>query len=357
MNLYKKTVPYLLMGAAFLLKSNSAAAQTNVFDIPRLKIEQTNLATLPNYEFSLVNYFPIMQLVQKADNLRNLFIDNVLESRKKIVATRGKHGYNRAVKKELPGAPVRLHCMFGQYTNLNRALDALGDTMKIIPANASRACFAFIDEMKKEYGTPEFAGSLYEGRAYESDSAYNAALEKYLRTHGATDGDKRAAATQQFAKNNFSIEHVTPGTILIVPRPRDHRKRHAILFLGRGTATKNGDFVETPNGKWMYAGFNNESIGNLFTSYDMSKVFGADIKKISTQIYARELKTLESLPTDQLIQYISHGTTISVLELKKLSRSELIKMVRAKYFGKPMRKFNPVSPIAMIANNHQQTRS
>lgn len=367
MNLYKKTIPYILFGAASLFGHNSSNAQNAQLpqpitsQIPGVDVIAKNQSIIDvKYPITeAYNQFNQVknQLENRAENLCDIYIDNVLDARARIAPTRGTRKYRKTVRRELPGAPVGLHCVYGQYTQLARALDMTGDTLTIIPRNANAACDAFRKKMAQKYRGPEYDECTRNGRAWPSDSAYNAGLRKYLAAHGVTDTTeyaRRGALAAQFAQNNFSMDDVNPGSILIVPRTRRSRNKfHAIMFLGRGHV-QNGKFIPSADGKCIYVGFNRENIGDMFGAYDTSNVFCADIERIAAVDYGKELKRLETLPRDKMIEYIISGTNMCPADFAKMSHAELIKMVHAKYFGQLKYKQRMIT---MAARTVQACRS
>ncbi|MBD5400177.1 hypothetical protein HDR61_00295 [bacterium] len=340
MKLYKKIVPYMLLSSAALFSNHSANAQSTKDAVPEFKNSNEMIAHA-SYEYHTQYTIKQNRIQERAENTRVMYVENMLGAQKRLAPTLKTKGYANAVRNELPGAPVGLHCMYGQYTQLMRALNENGDTITVIPNTAKSACIAFKDQMRKKYAKPEYAGAIKEGRAFESDSAYNAALQEYLTRQGITEhspSDKRSAATAAFAAKNFSVEHVNPGSIWIVPRFRGAKTQfHAIMFLGAGRIQA-GEFVADANGRYMYTAHNLEKIGDLFKSWDMSNVFSADIEKILTVEYSKELKRLESMPRDKMIKYLTADNKIDAKELLTLTRPELIRMVQAKYFGEDITK-------------------
>lgn len=347
MKLYKKVVPYLIMGSATMFSNNSANAQDiKTSDLPKPNTELQVPNELFAKNMSVVNYarqYAITQsrLTARAENTCDMYIENMLAAQKRLNPTIGTRGYRAAVRKELPGAPVGLHCMYGQYTQLMRALNENGDTLTVIPQGGKSACIAFKDQMRRKYTKPEYTDAIKEGRAFESDSTYSAELARHLARRGITDSTevaKRDAAIAEFAKRNFSLAHVNPGSIMIVPRFRGSKtKFHAIMFLGEGRVEA-GEFVPGPTGKYMFTAHNRERIGDVVQSWDMSNVFCADIEQILQVEYAKELKRLESMSRDQMVDYIADGTQISAEKLLALPRGDLIRLVHAKYFGDDVQK-------------------
>lgn len=347
MKLYKKVVPYLMLGSVTMFSNNSANAQE--VKTPEQPDSNTELR-VPNEliakNMSVVNTvspYAITQsrLIARAENTCDMYIENMLAAQKRLNPKIGTRGYRAAVRKELPGAPVGLHCMYGQYTQLMRALNENGDTLTIIPKGGKSACIAFKDQMRHKYSRPEYAGAIKEGRAFESDSAYSAELARHLGRRGITDSTevaRRDAAIAEFAKHNFSLAHVNPGSIMIVPRFRGSKSKfHAIMFLGEGRV-QSGEFVPDTTGKYMFAAHNNERIGDVMQTWDTTSVFCADVEQILQVEYSKELKRLESMPRDKMVEYIVAGTQISAEKLLALPRGDLICLVHAKYFGDDVQK-------------------
>lgn len=363
MKLYRIALPYLMIGSAAIFSNNSANAQDiKTPDAPNQHTELQVPNELIAKNMSVVNTvspYAITQsrLTARAENTCDMYIENMLAAQKRLNPKIGTRGYRAAVRKELPGAPVGLHCMYGQYTQLMRALNENGDTLTIIPKGGKSACIAFKDQMRRKYSRPEYAGTIKEGRAFESDSAYSAELAKYLERRGITDSTeaaRRDAAIAEFAKHNFSLAHINPGSIMIVPRFRGSKSKfHAIMFLGEGRVEA-GEFVPGATGKYMFTAHNRERIGDIVQNFDMSNVFSADIEQILQVEYAKELKRLESMPRDQIVEYIVAGTQISAERILKLSRGDLIQLVRAKYFGDDVQKaLNAPKMPPQISMQHQ----
>ena len=349
MKLYKKAIPYVLMGVASVHNFNSANAQS-LDMVPLVSTSSpTNIIARMQMQidmpYELIN--KNVQLSAKAKNLRTKYIGNVLNSRKKIASYRGTSQYTTVVSQELPGATVGRHCMYGQYTQLMRALAEIGDTLTIVPLQGSRDCVEFKSQMREKYSGAEYKDCILEGRVFPSDSAYNAALDRYLTRNGIgtkTDAAKRAEAIARFKRGNFSVESVNPGSIWIVPRYAGERTLfHAIMFLGRGKVV-DGHFVSSNDGQYMYAGFNREQIGNVFEAYDMSHVFSADIERISATAFGKELAKLESMPNDKIIEYILQNINIRPEELRGMPRHVLVGMLHSAYFGKQNVRNMQVAP-------------
>ena len=333
---FKWTVPYLLLGVTLL--SGAGASSPYAENIPAPVTSANDLSvsyriTMPyntDFERSVNEFY----LDDKADSLCRTYVSNMLRSQAKLEPLLGKRGYSAAVRAELPGAPVGKHCVWGQYTQLSRALSEMGDTITVIPDGARTGCAQFMHLMREKY---KKTGTIREGVMFRSDSAYNAALERYLtRRHVTpqTPDSVRRAMVAKFAANNFSADSLSVGTILIVPRHRGaHNLFHAIMYLGRGRV-ENGVFVADASGNHIYVGHNREKIGDLFGTYDTNNVFAADTRHIVRNAYAQELSALENMPTDKLVAFVSDGDT-QKLPPHMYSRDQLLRVARDKYFNKP----------------------
>lgn len=351
---FKWTVPYLFLGATLLggtgasspYSENVSAPVTSANDAA-VDLSASYRITLPyNTDFErCVNEF---YLDDKADSLCRSYMSNMLRSQAKLEPLLGKRGYSAAVRAELPGAPVGKHCVWGQYTQLSRALSEMGDTITVIPDGARTGCAQFKHLMREKYKN---TGAIREGIMFRSDSAYNAALERYLarcRVTPQTPDSVRRAMVAKFATNNFSADSLSAGTILIVPRHRGSRNLfHAIMYLGRGRI-ENGVFVADTSGNHIYAGHNREKIGDLFGTYDTNNVFAADTRHIVRNAYAQELSALENMPTDKLVAFVSDGDA-QKLPPHMYSRDQLLRVARDKYFNKPPLHMGSVVPQTTIA--------
>ena len=335
MKLLKQFIPYVIFGGTLIgaTASDTTPEKNAEFTHKNEKMQSGNLDFIkyePEHEYALNAKY----LDDKADSLCNVYINNMLVSQQKLKPLIGTRKYHRAVRDELPGAPVGYHCLYGQFTHLARALDEMGDTLTIIPEDARMACFVFKNQMREKYSGTQ--NCIYEGIMHKSDSAYNAALGRYLerkKVTAATPDSVKNAHITRFAQNNFSADAIAPGAILIVPRYRGSRSRfHAIMFLGRGRV-ENNEFIPDSTGQHMYVGHNRENMGDLFRAYDTSNVFAADTKNIVRDGYQKELEKIESMSYNQLIEYLSDNNKTS---LTGLSRDRLLYMARNKYFNKPL---------------------
>lgn len=240
----------------------------------------------------------------KAKNLCDTYINFVLQGQKNIKS--GKGGHARSVQRELPGAPAKWYCLFGLYTQLNRALNQMGDTLTLIPFTSRNACPTFRKEMRQKYSAQEYAGALHSGKMFKSDVEYNRALEAFLKHNRITDStpeDKRNAVIAKFQKNNFKASDLHPGAIIIVQHNNISSNTHAITYLGRGRV-EHGKFVPDENGAFIYAGYNNESIGDIFKVYNTKHIFAADIYNIAQVDYGKEYDKLMNMEHDDLFRFV-----------------------------------------------------
>lgn len=335
----RKVLPYVFAG--FLVGSPKPVGgfhdMNNGFHIQHKKE-----ITIPTHE---------ERIEQRATELCDLYIDYVLQGQQNIKNSKTSH--RKAVRQELPGAPVGLHCIFGQYTELNRALKQLGDTLTVIPKDARFACPTFKLKMSKKY--KNLPGALRNGKMFKSDADYNRALDAFLRHNKITDQapiTERQKFTKKFARANYSADSLHPGTILIIQKTANPNNTHAIMYLGRGKK-ENGKFVPDSNGKHMYAGFNNESFGDLFMSYDMDRVFATDIHAILVALYTQEFEKINNMNYDESFEYV-YGmpkTLSAVTPNEKMVRN----MAAEKYLSRaqgnyvmPVVNFNKKRNIATV---------
>lgn len=325
-------VPYLIFGCT-LTNTTGPTESTDIqannqFATPQEPISLIENTTTPENQDHIKDscYLDI-----KADSLCDIYIQNMLDTHQRLRPLMGTCKYARAVRQELPGAPVGAHCLYGQFTHLARALDTMGDTITIIPEDARMACINFKNQMRQKYA--HIPSCIYEGRMHESDSIYNTALNTYLKSKNitaATDDSIRAKHTAKFAQNNFSADAISPGTIMIVPRHRGSRNTfHAIMFLGRGYI-ENGDFIPDSTHKHIYAGHNRENIGDLFRTFDTSNVFVANTRNIVRTEYQQELSQIKEMSNYDLANYLSPNNEDC---FTYISRDILLNMARDKYFN------------------------
>ncbi len=335
---FKSVIPYLLMGATLGPVNSGASAQpggiTNEKHVAYQQPDFNTLTTLfVHYDTTIAqNRITDAYLDDKAENLCDIYVRNMLTAQAKLNPLLGKRGYSAAVRRELPGAPVGMHCVWGQHTQLARALAETGDTLTIIPDGARTACVQFKNQMRKKYNTAEYSGCINEGILYESQPEFLDAQKKFLIRNkvlaNAPDSVKQKTK-QKFQQKNFCADELNPGTILIVPRYRGSKNHfHAIMYLGRGFV-QDGKFVADANGRHIYTGHNRENIGDLFKSYDTSNVFAADIKQIAKAEYTKELGRIKAMSNDELRQYLGEQAIYNLYP-----RKTLLGLAIAKYFNK-----------------------
>ncbi len=336
---FKSIVPYLLVGT--MTGITSVNAQPDTIDEKNITSFHQFDAMIPTVvwrNFDLKIQDTDSCLDNKAKKLCDIYVKNMLRSHAKLNPLLGTRGYSAAVRRELPGAPVGYHCVWGQHTQLARALAETGDTLTIIPEGARTACLQFKQKMRDKYTGKDYTDCIFEGTVYPSDSVYQAAKNKFLTRNkvGANTPDSvKKQLITRFEKKNFNADNLNSGTILIVPRYHGSRNTfHAIMYLGRGSI-QNGKFVPSNNGRHIYAGHNRETIGDLFNSYDMSNVFAADIKEIARFEYAKELKKIKSMNSQQLIQFLGEPALYCLYP-----REKLLSLAIAKYFNKDATEMN-----------------
>ena len=255
----------------------------------------------------------------RAMTLTNLYVNKAVSGAQRIMQDKKHKNYVHAVQSELPGAPRTpghtWHCLYGQSTQLNRALNELNDTIQIIPKtnNAHQASSTFIDQMTKLYSGPEYQNALYRGHLYVTRQEYERALNKYLRVNmRKTDATKanslRAELTQKFAKNNFCATTLNPGTIIIV------NSGHAVMYLGQGKV-KNGDFIPDANGTAICCSYNAEHTAIELNTWPTSQAFAADIHNIAIVKYKKESELADS---------IAHAEAMEMFNIRNMFDRNLV---------------------------------
>lgn len=360
---FKRIIPYLIAGIPLAASFNNARAQfisapttNNDATAKVINTNRTNdlLALAEKVDVHFHDVYNVENYLDlKAEDLCTQYKINMLDSQARLEPYIGKRGYANAVRKELPGAPVGLHCVYGQYTQLQRALDAMGDTLTIVPAGASRQCVAFKNQMRQRYSDAAgYENCIFEGKMYETDSAYFAAMNAYMVKQHASTEESVIQHMIQFERNNFSVESIEAGSMLIVPRTRGNTKLfHMIMYLGRGRI-ENNKFVPDVNGRPVYTAHNREKLGYLFDAWDTNNVFAANIQQIARTKYAQELKRIESMPRQQLIKYILSGNiSVSAEQLDKMPTDMLQKMARDKYFNLQIPRMRPIDMPVIAQSN------
>ena len=352
----KWTIPYLLFGSTMFCGTGVSMTAPTATTVSRPSVFADDVRGVALSYRSIIPYDCIFErsvnefyLDDKADSLCSAYMSNMLRAQAKLAPLMGKSGYSAAVRAELPGAPVGRHCVWGQHTQLSRALSEMGDTITVIPNGARTCCHQFKYLMREKYAD---TGAIREGVMFRSDSSYNVALNRYLarnRVTSETPDSVRRAVAAKFARNNFSADSLNAGTILIVPRHRGAQNLfHAIMYLGRGRV-ENGVFVPDTLGKHIYAGHNREKIGDLFGTYDTNNVFAADTRQIVRNAYAKELQQIEALSERDLRAFIS-DSTVNAQELTCCTRDQLLRIARDKYFKKqPLHTYSVASMLTAPA--------
>lgn len=324
---FKKILPYLLFGAMAITPGRIG----DFYDIPdSVHAKKTvKLDTKSNAE----------KLEQKATELCDTYIDFVIQGQKNINNSDLNH--RRAVLNELPGAPVGLHCIYGQYTQLNRAIAELGDTINIIPEAGRNACSTFRREMLKKYSAPEYAGAIHQGKMMKP-RAYKSALKSFLRRNNvttATPDSVRQAVIAKFAQNHFSVESLHPGSILIIQKTADPNNTHAVMFLGRGYV-RDDNFIPDERGSFIYAGYNNESMRDIFATYNTNRIFAADIHDIALVAYTKEFEKLQQANSEELFRFVYELP--SDIYAMVPNRQHIEALAEQKFFDKQMPVAKPI---------------
>ena len=332
---FKAIYKYLLFGSLALFPRGCGEFHDEKsYPLHAQEIVQTNV---PNVDD---------QINAKAQDLVDTYIDNVLAGQNRI--KHSKKGHARAVLDEFPGAFVRWYCIYGQYNQWNRAVAEMGDTLKLIPFDARHSCPEFRRLMKQKYSGPEYAGVLYNGKMFKSDRDYNNALAAFLKRNKVTDetpDSVRQNIINKFAQNNFSIESLHPGAMVIIQKNNTPSNTHAVMYLGRGRM-KNGKFIPDTNGKHLYAGYNNESIEDVFAAYRTDHIFAVDMYNLSRVAYTQELQKVQNMDYDEMFRYVydePYQGSYALAPNTKTMRA----MATDKYFNK--QNFQPtVQPVRMV---------
>ena len=308
---FKKIIPYILTMSAFLLTNAPTSPYTQ-------KAKANNSTDYKNFNtlYSLsahmeTDYDTTPQITpkEKSTLLINTYIDNAISGIQRIQDAKKTQPYVRAVRSELPGAPCNsekhggtLHCLYGQYTQLQRTLKELGDTIQIIPKtedNAHMSSLSFKRHMAKLYNKPEYPNAIYSGHLYPTKSEYTRALNKYVKQkciHVRTNNidSLHLHYADEFTKDNYCADMLNPGSIIIV------NIGHAIMYLGQGHI-KNKQFVpDSINGTAICCSYNIEHTAVKLTKWGTTKSFAADIKNIATVKYEQEYKRADSLARAEL---------------------------------------------------------
>ena len=250
--------------------------------------------------------------MQLSFNGRENIVNNIPRYAKKY----GKGAKRRATMEELPGAPYGKHCLYGQCTELQRALDSLADTIKIVPETANKACVQFRESMIRKYS--KILGCTCNGKIYAREKEYQQALKNFLQTKKVSPDDtvKITELKKVFDKNHRFIGDFNPGSIVIL---WTNGHWHAVMFAG------------LIDGIWKYSGFNNESYGNIFNSaFSLSNAFVLDVQNVMFHEYEKELIRIKKMSYQELIDYI-YGNKL--IKEYSLTYKQLRDMAIKKYFA------------------------
>ena len=333
----KSIFPYLLFGSLLFIPNgtNKSSEKNGTF-----VAQQTIKDNTPN----------IQELIDaKAQELIDAYLDNVVAGQNRIKHCKG--GHRTAVLREFPGAVVRWYCIYGQYTQFNRALDEKGDTLTLIPFGARHSCPEFRRLMKEKY--KDCPGVIHNGKMFKSDKDYNNALAAFLKLNHVdenTPDSVRQKVVDKFAQNNFSAESLKPGTILIIQKSSTPSNTHAIVLLGIGRMEK-GKFVPDEHGTPIYAGYNNESTGEIYGTYPTNRVMAADMFVAAQYAYAQEFQKVQNMNYDEMFHYV-YEEPYDGLYAFAPDNTSLRTLATDKYFHNDKQNFKPATrPV------HMQTAS
>ena len=328
---------YLLLGSLTLLPRG--AGETRDGKSSSLHAQEIVQTQIPNVD---------EKIDAKAQDLVDAYISNVLAGQNRI--KHSKKGHSRAVREEFPGAVVRWYCIYGQYSQWNRAVAEMGDTLNLIPFDARHSCPEYRRLMKQKYSGPEYAGVLYNGKMFKSDKDYNNALAAFLKRNRVdknTPDSVRESVIKKFAQNNFSIESLHPGAMVIIQKSNTPSNTHAVMYLGCGRM-ENGEFIPDTNGKHLYAGYNNESIEDVFAAYRTDHIFAVDMYNLSRVAYAQEYQKVQNMNYDDMFRYV-YNEPYDGLYVLEPNKTSLRAMATEKYFDKNKQNFQPtVTPVHMM---------
>lgn len=316
MSIFKKTFPYCLSLATFMVVGMNNSYIPHEAKAAISEIFHPECISLNAHMGTYYNTKPEQTVDYKTELLMDKYIDNAVSGTNRIIKNRKTKGYLKSVRSELPGAPYNktygtLHCLYGHYTQLNRALADLNDTINIIPttSNAHQASISFKQEMTKLYDNPEYPRAIHHGHLYATDAEYNRALNKYLENRmrgkrGDNSDSLRAEYTKTFEKNNYCATMLNPGTIIIV------NSGHAIMYLGQGKI-ENNEFVPDSNGTAICCAYNSEHPAVRLNMWKTTKSFAADIRKIAEKKYEQELHRIDSLQHAEVVN--NFMTTLNIV--------------------------------------------
>jgi len=329
----KSIFPYLLFGSLLFIPNgtNKSAEKNGTF-----VAQQTIKDNTPDTQ----------ELIDaKAQELIDIYIANVLAGQNRI--KHGKGGHRAAVLREFPGAVVRYYCIYGQYTQFNRALYYQGDTLTLIPFGARHSCPEFRRLMTEKY--KDCPGVIHNGKMFKSNKDYNNALNAFLKRNHVdenTPDSVRQKVIDKFNRNNFSAESLHPGAILIVQKSSTPSNTHAIMFLGIGRM-ENGKFIPDAHGTPIYAGYNNESTGDIYGTYPTNRIMAADMFVAAQYGYTKEFQKVQDMNYDEMFHYV-YEEPYDGLYAFAPDNTSLRQTAAAKYFSKDKQDFKPATkPVRM----------
>ena len=292
MTLFKKIIPYALT-VAMLFSPKAISSYSNA----EKSDKKTKFEEKYNVSYNTENTYDLQKksIENRAQKLIDTYIDYAVNGTKRIIENKKTMGYVSAVRHELPGAPATkshrtLHCLYGQYTQLNRALSETGDTIRVIPntGNAHMATASFKRHMTELYWNPEYTKTIYNGHLYSTNDEYNTALNTYVKNNiNNKTGNLDSLCniyTNQFKQTNFCATELNPGTIIIVS------SGHAVMYLGQGLV-KNENFVPDIDGQAIVCSYNKEHPATYLSYWNTYNSFAADIKNILIQKYEQIIKS------------------------------------------------------------------
>ena len=282
---FRQIIPYIIFSAATVFPLGVAKPYNNKDKNQKEFHELYSEHALQETTYDLDKE----KIDEKVRIVMENYINNAIGGTQRIITNKNKTGYYSAVRKELPGAPVSQHCLYGQYTQLNRALQQFGDSLQVIPqsSNAHMSTTSFKSAMTKLYNNNEYSNSIHRGRLYNSKKEYNKSLDKFVtqKTYGKQNvsDSLRNVYVSQFEKNNYCASNLNPGTIIIV------NSGHAVMYLGIGKI-KNNKFIPDENGEPVCCAYNREHPAIYLSCWSTSSSFAADIQNIITQKYMAQLE-------------------------------------------------------------------
>lgn len=281
----RQIIPYVIFSAATVFPLGVVKSYNDKDQTSKEFKELCSVHTLQEQTYDLDKE----KIDEKVRLVMKNYIDNAIDGTHRIIANQNKTGYSSAVRKELPDAPVSHHCLYGQYKQLNRALEQFGDSIQVIPqnSNAHMSTVTFKSTMTKLYNNDEYANSIHRGHLYNSENEYNKSLDKFVaqKTYGKQNvsDSLRNVYVSEFERHNYCASKLNPGTIIIV------NSGHAVMYLGIGKI-KNDKFIPDENGEPVCCAYNREHPAIYLSYWKTSSSFAVDIQNILTQKYMAQLQ-------------------------------------------------------------------